>query len=96
MRLTEYKQPVNHCIMLAMGRGYAAYLCTLIWGITIKNTTIMETSEYKNPAYGYETPDAGPADKEAGLKFLLFLFMTAVAAFATAAVTTVVIATAVA
>lgn len=56
----------------------------------------METSEYKNPAYGYETPDAGPADKEAGLKFLLFLFMTAVAAFATAAVTTVVIATAVA
>lgn len=32
MRLTEYKQPVNHCIMLAMGRGYAAYLCTLISG----------------------------------------------------------------
>lgn len=96
MRLSRYKQPVNHCIMLASGSGYAAYLYTLISGDTIKNTTVMKASEYKNPTYGYETPDAGPADKEAGLKFLLFLFMTAVAAFATAAVTTVVIATAVA
>lgn len=54
----------------------------------------METHLYTKNTPEYNVPGAPVTDKDAGLKFFLMLFMTAVAAFATAAIATVVLATA--